>query len=193
MLTKEQIKLINEKASIFEPCVAFARKFLVLPSIQIAFNDCPSAMFRTMDNAAESHITPDGSGCIYFNAPWFAERVTEHQDDVEFFLFHELRHLHQLNQIKLYVANEKTREPKDIVKLWKNCFENYQRNEGGKSQLANVTQEVEVDANAYGILLEVLYRNGRTPLLSLPGEAFDPANERLQRYYDTLPEFRQLV
>ena len=193
MLTKEQIDLINEKASTFEPCVTFAHKFLVLPSIQIAFNDCSSEMFRTMDNAAESHIASNGSGCVYFNAPWFAERILEHQDDVEFFLFHELRHLHQQNQINMLVANKRTREPKEIVQLWKNDFENYQRNEGGESQIANVTQEVEVDANAYGILLEVLYRNGRNPLLSLPKEAFNPANERLQRYYDTLPEFRQIM
>lgn len=193
MLTKEQVDLINEKASIFEQCVAFAHKFLVLPSIQIAFNDCPSEMFRTMDNAAESHIASNGSGWVYFNALWFAERITDHQDDVEFFLFHELRHLHQLNQINLLVANKKTREPQEIVKLWKSNFDNYQRNEGGESQFANVTQEIEVDANAYGILLEVLYRNGRTPLLSLPEEAFDPANERLQRYYDTFPEFRHLT
>ena len=53
MLTKKQIDLINAKASIFEPCVEFAHRFLVLPSIQIAFCDCPSAKFRTMDNAAE--------------------------------------------------------------------------------------------------------------------------------------------
>ena len=190
MLTKEQIELINEKVSIFKPCVAFANKFLVLPPIQIAFNDCPSEMFRTMDNAAESHIASNGIGCVCFNAPWFAERILEHQDDVEFFLFHELRHIHQLNQINMLVANKRTREPKEIVQLWKNDFENYQRNEGGESQLANVTQEVEVDANAYGILLEILYRNGRSPLLSLPEEAINPANKRLQRYYDTLPEFR---
>ena len=122
MLTKEQIDLINKKATIFEPCVTFARKFLVLPTIQIAFNDCPSTMFCTMDNAAESYIADDGSGYVYFNAPWFAERVLEHQDDVEFFLFHELRHLHQLNQINLLVANKKTREPERIVKLWKLNF-----------------------------------------------------------------------
>lgn len=191
MLTKEQIDLINAKASIFEPCVAFAHRFLILPSIQIAFLDCPSAKFRTMDNAAESHIAADGSGWVYFNAPWFAERILEHQDDVEFFLFHELRHLHQLNQINLLMADKQTREPTEVVRSWKDGFEKYQRNEGGKSQLANVTQEVEIDANAYGVLLEILYRNGKTPLLSLPEEAFAPANKRLQRYFDTLPEFRQ--
>jgi len=79
------------------------------------------------------------------------------------------------------------------MKLWKSNFDSYQRNEGGETQLVNVTQEIEVGANAYGILLEVLYRNGKAPLLSLPKEAFDLANERLQWYYDTLPEFSHLT
>lgn len=190
MLSEKQINLINDKLTIFEPCVIFARKFLVLPSIKIEFNDCPSNMFHTMDNAAESNLAYDGTGCIYFNAPWFAERVIEHQDDVEFFLFHELRHLHQMIQVNLMAANKKTREPVEIVKVWKDGFDNYQRNDGGESQFSNVTQEIEIDANAYGIILTMLYRNGKHPLLSLPEEAMNPADERLQRYIDTLPEFR---
>lgn len=189
MLTENQIEIINEKSSILEPCVTFAHRFLVLPTIEIRFEDCPSERFCTMDNAAESCFMPNGFGCVYFNAPWFAERVIDHQDDVEFFLFHELRHLHQLNQINLLMSNKKTREPENIVRLWKEGFENYKRNDGGETQLKNVTQEVEVDANTYGVILEILYRNGKIPLLSLPDEAFAPANERLQRYYDTLPEF----
>lgn len=193
MLREKQIALINEKASIFESCVAFAQRFLILPTIEISFRDCPSKMFRTMNNAAESHMAPDGKGYIFFNGPWFAERIIEHQDDVEFFLFHELRHLHQFHQVNLLTANQKTREPKELVMQWKDSLENYQRNEGGATQLANVVQEVEVDANAYGMLLEILYRNGRLPSLSLPDEAFDLANERLQRYFETFPEFQNVV
>ena len=181
--------MINEKKSILEQCVLFAQRFLVLPSIEIRFDDCPSERFQTMYNAAESCLLPNGFGCIYFNTPWFAERIVDHQDDVEFFLFHELRHLHQINQINLLMSNKKTREPENIVRLWKKGFDNYTRNDGGESQLKNVAQEIEVDANAYGIILEILYRDGKHPLLSLPEEAFAPANERLQRYFDTLPEF----
>ena len=53
-------------------------------------------------------------------------------------------------------ANKKTREPVEIVKVWKDGFDNYQRNDGGESQFTNVTQEIEIDANAYGIILFVL-------------------------------------
>ena len=190
MLTEQQIELINSKAQIFQPCLTFASKYLILPNIEIAFDDCPSTRFLSMNNAAESWLGKDGVGRICFNGPWFAERIIEHQDDVEFFFFHELRHLHQKIQIQAMINGQKTREPIEIVKIWKDNFENYQRNEGGNSQTINVTQEIEIDANTYGVLLEILYRDGRHPLLSLPDEAFDPANERLQTYFDTLPEFK---
>lgn len=189
MLTEQQIQLINQKAEIFESCLEFANKYLILPNIEVAFDDCPSQRFLSMNNAAESWLGSDGVGRICFNGPWFAERINEHQDDVEFFFFHELRHLHQKLQIKFMSNGQKTREPLKTVKVWDDNFKNYQRNEGDSTQTANVTQEVEIDANAYGILLEILYRNGKAPLLSLPQEAFEPANERLQLYYDTLPEF----
>lgn len=190
MLTEEQMKLVNEKASIFETCVRFANNFLLLPDIDITFDDCPSRRFGTMDNAAESVLGSDGRGHVFINAVWFANRVEAHQDDVEFFLFHELRHIHQQYQIQLLRMGKKTREPREVVQTWKDGFEHYVRNEGGTSQLTNIFQEVEVDANAYGIILEMLYRNGRNPLLSIPEEANDLAEKRLQRYIDTLPEFK---
>ena len=41
MLSKEQAELINNKSSIIEPCVKFAGQFLVLPDIEVFFDDCP--------------------------------------------------------------------------------------------------------------------------------------------------------
>lgn len=189
MLSKEQIELINNKSSIIEPCVKFARQFLALPSIDVSFDDCPSARFRTMDNAAEGGIDANGRGHIVINGPWFAERIEAHQDDVEFFIFHELRHIHQHTQIRLMVSGQSTRETANLVETWKDGFGNYVRNEGGDTQVINVSQEIEVDANAYGIILEMLYRNGKSPLLSIPAEALNLAEARLQNYIDTLPEF----
>lgn len=192
MMTAEQIELINEKASIIEPCIEFARKFLVLPTIDVYFDDCPSHRFKTLENASECNTDEDGNGIIYINGPWFVDRINEHQDDVEFFIFHELRHIHQKNQIRLLSTGYRTRESIKIVEAWKDGFKNYRRNEGGESQEANVRQEVEIDANAYGIILEILYRNGRKPLLSIPDDAFDLANDRLQHYIDNLPEFKNV-
>lgn len=190
-MTEQQIQIINEKSGILPPCAEFARKYLFLPPIEICFDDCPSRRFRTMSNAAESNLYPDGIGRIWFNGPWFAERVFEHQDDVEFFMFHELRHLHQKMQINLLLNNKNTREARETVAGWKTGFENYQRNEGAATQTANVTQEVEIDANAYGIALTKKYRNGQDPNLSLPPEAYAPAAARCEFYLYALPEFRQ--
>lgn len=143
-----------------------------------------------MNNAAESTIGPDGIGYVWFNGPWFSERIFDHQDDVEFFLFHELRHLHQKMQINSLLNHEKTREATGTVAGWKIGFENYQRNEGAATQTANVTQEVEIDANAYGMAMAKIYRDGQDPNLSLPPEAYQPAAARCAFYLYALPEFR---
>lgn len=190
MLSKEQAELINNKSSIIEPCVKFAGQFLVLPDIEVFFDDCPSARFHTMDNAAESGIDVDGHGHIAINAPWFADRIEEHQDDVEFFIFHELRHIHQHTQIRLMVSGNKTREPISTVTEWIAGFDGYVRNDGGKSQTVNVTQEVEIDANAYGIALVNMYHadDDLEIHLSIPEEADKVAWPRAQQYIDTLPE-----
>ena len=64
------MKLVNEKASIFETCVRFANNFLFLPDIDITFDDCPSPRFGTMDNAAESVLGLDGRGHILRCVAW---------------------------------------------------------------------------------------------------------------------------
>ena len=60
------MKLVNEKASIFETCVRFANNFLLLPDIDITFDDCPRV--GTIDNAAESVLGVDGRGYVFINA-----------------------------------------------------------------------------------------------------------------------------
>lgn len=189
VLQQEQIELIKSKLPIIEKCVNFAKEYLVLPTIQIYFDDCPSKRFPTMNNAAESSLDRNGIGTITLNGPWFAERIDFHQDDVEYFVFHELRHIHQQNQIRELHIGGQVRDSIERVKEWEKGFNNYIRNEGGDSQIKNIRQEVEIDATAYGILLEMLFRDGKQPLLSAPLELLDLADERLQTYIDTLPEF----
>lgn len=191
MLQQNHIDLINDKTFVIEACVKFADKYLILPKIEVAYDNCPSARFPTMDNAAESYLDDQGIGHIWINGVWFVERINQHQDDVEYFVFHELRHLHQLNQIRLLRKGNKIRDSKEVVEKWKSNFDNYIRNNGGESQCENIRQEVEVDATAYGVILDILYHNGKQPLLSVPKELIDLADERLQRYIDTLPEFKE--
>ena len=172
-------------------CISFAREFMTLPDqIESYFDDCPSNRFKTMKYVAE------GKGNkLYFNKPWFTEqdRWQNHQDDIEFFVFHELRHLHQHYEIALMENDMKLSEKEDTVALWKNGFINYKRNEGGVTQIVNVSQEVEIDANAYALcLLNFFHINDDVALhLSVPQEAMELADTRSKQYYKTKPELKR--
>ena len=136
---------------LVQNCINYARSFMTLPEpIESYFEDCPSDRFKTMDNAAE--------GCgnkLYFNKPWFTgqDRWENHRVDIEFFIFHELRHLHQRYEIALSDSNNTVHEDISTIVSWKNGFINYTRNEGGSTQAVNLSQEVEIDANAYALCL----------------------------------------
>lgn len=175
--------------TLINKCISFARNFMELPEqIEFYFEECPSAIFPTTDNAAESN-----ENHIVFNKPWFtgADRWNNHPDDIEFFVFHELRHLYQLHEIKRLDNGLPLHERKSTVETWKDGFLNYQRNEGGASQAINISQEVEIDANAYALCLSnfVHLYDGCELHLSLPSEAMDLVDARSKTYYETLPEF----
>ena len=61
-------------------------------------------MFPTEVNNAQGQIgklTSDTGeeyegGIIVFNRRWLEPRWAEHKDDIQFYIFHELRHLNQL-------------------------------------------------------------------------------------------------
>lgn len=82
-MTDKQVKIINEKMHIIEPCVNFACDFLILPEIEVRFEDCPSARFPSMNNAAESGLRSDGQGLILINGPCEYSAKVEHPDRFE--------------------------------------------------------------------------------------------------------------
>lgn len=178
---------------LVQKCISFAREFMELPDpIEVYFEDCPSNRFRTMNNAAE------GSGNkLYFNKPWFTgqDRWENHKDDIEFFIFHKLRHLHQHCEIALADKKAPLHESKEIVTLWKSGFINYTRNDGGDTQLINLSQKVEIDANAYALCLSNLFRihNDDGLYFSVPEEAMDLAEPRAEQYYQTRPELKRYL
>lgn len=178
---------------IIEDCVSFVRKnnLLLLPdTLNYYFEDCPSARFPTIVNACESNIKE-----IIFNKAWFEQRTDEHRDDLEFFIFHELRHIHQLYSIELLRNGYPCKDAPATVALWKQGFDGYVRNVGGVSQNINVEQEVEIDANAYGIcLVNLLHIDDNIDIrLSLPEEASKLAEPKSKEYYTTKPEIRDYI
>lgn len=178
---------------LIEDCVAFARQFLYLPDqIEFFFDDCPSDRFPSVVNAAENDYRKN----IWFNKRWLtgADRWNNHKDDIEFFVFHELRHMHQFNTVGLYLNGASVSETPDIILKWKANFENYTRNIGGESQDINLAQEVEIDANAYAALLANLYHlgDGLELHFSVPAEAMDIAMIRANQY-QSKPEIQKYL
>lgn len=183
--------ITGSNLQIIENCVTFARKFLLLPdTLNYYFENCPSARFPTIVNACESNINE-----ITFNKPWFLQRTTVHRDDLEFFIFHELRHIHQLYSIELFLNGQPCKDTPETIAMWKQGFSGYVRNIGGASQNANVSQEVEIDANAYAqCLLNLLHIDDDADLmLSLPDEASSLSMPRFEEYWRTKPEIRNFI
>ena len=175
---------------IIENCVEFARKFLLLPhTIDYYFEECPSELFPTLDNAAESN-----GKALFFNKPWFLQRVDEHRDDLEFFIFHELRHVHQLYSIFLYDNNRHCNDDLTTIETWKRGYKEYIRNTDDTTTNVNVSQEIEIDANAYAqCLVNLLHIDDDIELcFSLPAAARELSNTRSLEYY-TKPEIKQYI
>lgn len=185
-------KITGNNRKLIENCITFARKFLVLPKqIEIFFDDCPSDRFPNANNAAESE-----GNRLFFNKQWFLKSKAGHIDDIEFYVYHELRHIYQFQEIELLCSGEKTHEQSDIILKWKSEFEHYIRNEDVETERMNLIQEVEQDANGYGLaLLNMEYIQNKDIVFhySLPEYAHQMADERSKHYYRICPEFQQYI
>lgn len=184
-------RISGDNLKIIENCISFSRQFLTLPDhIVCYFDDCPSQRFPTMINAAESNVRE-----MFFNKPWFLQRTTEHRDDLEFFIFHELRHIHQIYSIFLCENNKPVKEDPSTLEIWNESFHSYVRNTGDATTQANVSQEVEIDANAYAqCLVNLLHLDDDLPIhLSLPDAAAELSMARSREYYNSKPEIARFV
>lgn len=184
----------------FNNCVSFARKFMELPEVRFFFEECPSEMFPSKVNNALSWIgklifdsgEEYEGGIVVFNRQWIELNWDKHKDDIQFYIFHELRHLNQLLSIQQLDNDGMFKEKRKIVLNWKNSFDNYVRNNGDvESQKKNMAQEVERDANAYALCLIHLYHPELDFELcySLPEEEYQLANKRKKWYWQVKPEF----
>ena len=82
----------------------------------------------------------------------------------------------------------KCTEDSSTIDCWKEGFFNYIVNDGEDTQTANVTQEVEIDANAYAwCLVELFYLNNKSinQGISIPKEARVLADDRKSFYCKT--------
>ena len=92
-------------------------------------------------------------------------------------------------------SNNIVHEDISTIISWKNGFINYTRNEGGSTQAVNLSQEVEIDANAYALCLSnMLHIFDNIELrFSVPQEAMDLADPKSRQYYENRPELKRYI
>lgn len=106
--------------------------------------------FRTVNNTCEV----DGD-CLYINEDWITEILKiNFLYDLQYQMYHEARHFYQAMVIADYRTRGKSRELPATIYQWEMEGANYIRNEGTEdSQKANATQKMEIDANAFAIVM----------------------------------------
>ena len=106
--------------------------------------------FRTVNNTCET-----GDNCLYINEDWIIEVLrTNFLYDLQYQMYHEARHFYQYMVVEDYCIRGKSCELPAMIKQWKFECENYLRNEGTEeTQKANATQTMEIDANAFAVVM----------------------------------------
>ena len=181
--------------TLMKECLSFTKQFITRPDdLQVVISNYSSGLFEHENVPA--FTSADGKK-IVFNQDWLQRSLPTHADDVRFFIFHELRHVHQKYQISRWKEHEKINEKEQIVSIWDEEFKSYKKNYGDEeSQKVNLAQEVEVDANAYAIsLLNTKYLgiDNWSFDYSLPKDAYEIADLRSQKYYESRPELKRFI
>lgn len=103
--------------------------------------------FQTEGNAAEIN-----SFTLYINSDWVKRHIQNtDQTELKAILYHEVRHLYQMSEIKKFELKERTKESSEIIKKWKDNLYNYIRNVN--ENIDYYTQPIEIDAIAYAFYL----------------------------------------
>ncbi|MBQ3477558.1 MAG: SEC-C domain-containing protein [Clostridia bacterium] len=164
--------------SIYDKCYQFSIRVLYLPKGKPDFVilDCPSDVFPTLSNTADSN---NEKYRVRINRLW-AENCLKcnRQAEIEFQIFHELRHLHQYAAIRRYRETGETGyDNSTLIEAWDKNYAPgnyiYNDNSGITALRQYNSQPVERDANAYGwLLLKILHStDGVDTSLNFPDEA----------------------
>ena len=188
--------MVDDKIiELYKECFVFAIQFITIPKdLQFEIDDYASRRFAHVN--APCFTSADGK-MIVANRDWLKKSFPKYTDDIRFFVFHELRHVHQKHQVAKWLLKEKTEEKDSILTKWEEEFRTYQTNYGDEeSQKRNFAQEIEIDANAYALSLLNLMHLGEKDWsfeYSLPQTAFSIADKRSREYYKSRPELKRYL
>lgn len=186
---------IRQAQQIIIDCFTFSKQFLIIPEyLCVQFKGYHPGLFAHRN--VPCFTTEDGSS-IVFNSDWLVRSLPNYEIDVRFFVFHELRHVHQKYQVKLRNSGDEFVENNNTLDVWEYEFANYITNHGdNKSLEGNLAQAIERDANAYAFALINMYfieNTGWKGSFSLPQNAFKDAQILSKHYYQIKPELKRYI
>lgn len=115
---------------------------------------------------------------------------TNYLYDLQYQMYHEARHFYQSMVIADFHARGKSSELPSTIRQWENECLHYQRNEGtDETQKANASQKMEIDANAFAIVM--LSTKGITEARA-PEEQWEETAQRAQEIYRNLVKIGRL-
>lgn len=106
-----------------------------------------NVIFETESNACVLQ-----GNILHVNENWLNRmNITKDETELRMLIYHEVRHYYQIQQIAKYTNKQPVNEDVLRIMQWKYNFENYISNTN--ENLSYYNQHVEIDANAFGILM----------------------------------------
>lgn len=121
---------------------------------------------------------------LYINEAWI-DKLIELDDfyDAKYIMYHEARHIYQAYVIKDYQERGRSSELPATIKAWIDNLNNYKRNTSEDSVDDNANQTVEIDANAFAIVLLQMQKIKEVRLNSTVEEATTALAKQLYNKY----------
>ena len=141
--------------------------------------------FRTINNTCEVE-----GDIVFINEDWLSRvLLDDFLYDLQYQMYHEARHFYQQKVIADYRDRGVSSELGTTISQWENEFKNYKRNEGTpETQKDNANQKVEIDANAFAIVL--LSSKGKEA--RAPEEQWEETERRASEIFKDLHRLGQL-
>jgi len=144
----------------FEPIKAFEylNHLLMLSVRHMPFLNCGQVRFafeRVNINHFNDQLigaVASSNGTITVNLDWFCSTT---EQDVMYIIWHEIRHIYQMQQIQFQKDNNFAAERPENILRWQQEFDHYVRNTPETTSL-HFLQEIELDA--YAFALSMLFR-----------------------------------
>ena len=138
--------------------IANIAKFLIEPAKHHLPN-LTSAIDVKVESIGEGTFHDTQIGCVargftlIVNSDWFTSASNQ---DIKYIIWHEIRHMHQLQQIELLKEGQSCNENRSVVSRWQLEWSNYVSNTP-ETEAHHFRQHIEIDAYAFALAMLFIY------------------------------------